>query len=123
MNSHLHVPQNPEEAVWFDVGVFKTLFSEVSHYFLRADSDHTTGALGSRLPNTKEVKYTLILFFLVSFLCRHISHFHTATHSLMALFFLPEEASWASGLPRQREAGTGSRSDLQVSSRRHQLLW
>lgn len=55
-NSHFHVPQNPDEAVWFDVGVFKTLFSEVSHYFLGGDSDHTTGAIGSRPPNTKEVK-------------------------------------------------------------------
>ncbi|XP_040002725.1 host cell factor 2 isoform X2 [Xiphias gladius] len=33
------VQQNPDEAVWFDVGVFKTLFSEVSHYFLPAESD------------------------------------------------------------------------------------
>ncbi|XP_069375510.1 host cell factor 2 isoform X2 [Paralichthys olivaceus] len=31
--------QTPEEAAWFDVGVFKTLYSEVNHYFLPADSD------------------------------------------------------------------------------------
>lgn len=60
-NSHFHVPQNPDEAVWFDVGVFKTLFSEVSHYFLGGDSNHTTSALGSRPPNAKEVKNTLLL--------------------------------------------------------------
>ncbi|XP_040030963.2 host cell factor 2 isoform X1 [Gasterosteus aculeatus] len=48
--------QNSDEAVWFDVGVFKVLFSEVSHYFLLADSDQATGAVTSRLPNTKERK-------------------------------------------------------------------
>ncbi|KAF0029426.1 hypothetical protein F2P81_018531 [Scophthalmus maximus] len=46
--------QNPEEAVWFDVGVFKTLFSEVSHYFLPADSDQVTTGVSSRATNTKE---------------------------------------------------------------------
>ncbi|XP_044042987.1 host cell factor 2 isoform X2 [Siniperca chuatsi] len=55
--AHTHqVKQNPEEAVWFDVGVFKTLFSEVSHYFLPADSDQATAAISSRPPNTKERK-------------------------------------------------------------------
>ncbi|XP_051248745.1 host cell factor 2 isoform X1 [Dicentrarchus labrax] len=48
-----HTDQNPDEAVWFDVGVFKTLFSEVSHYFLPADSDQT---VSSRPQNTKERK-------------------------------------------------------------------
>ncbi|KAF7658350.1 hypothetical protein LDENG_00013990, partial [Lucifuga dentata] len=46
--------QNPEEAVWFDVGVFKTLFSEVTHYFLPPDSDQATAAVSSRPTNTKE---------------------------------------------------------------------
>ncbi|KAM6896054.1 host cell factor 2 isoform 1-T1 [Lycodopsis pacificus] len=53
--AHAH-QQNPDEAVWFDVGVFKTLFSEVSHYFLPADSDQATAAISSRPPNTKERK-------------------------------------------------------------------
>ncbi len=35
----------------------------------------------------------------------------------------PEQAASASGLPGQSEAGAGSRSDLQVQSSRHQLLW
>ncbi|XP_036977910.1 host cell factor 2 isoform X2 [Acanthopagrus latus] len=48
--------QNPDGAVWFDVGVFKTLFTEVSHYFLPADSDQVTSGISSRLPNTKERK-------------------------------------------------------------------
>ncbi|XP_018518260.1 host cell factor 2 isoform X2 [Lates calcarifer] len=51
---YAHTDQNPLEAVWFDVGVFKTLFSEVSHYFLPADSDQVTSAISSRPPNTKE---------------------------------------------------------------------
>nr|XP_046234685.1 host cell factor 2 [Scatophagus argus] len=51
-----HTDQNPDEAVWFDVGVFKTLFSEVSHYFLPADSDQASAAISSRPPNTKERK-------------------------------------------------------------------
>ncbi|XP_076577969.1 host cell factor 2 isoform X3 [Chaetodon auriga] len=48
--------QNPDEAVWFDVGVFKTLFSEVSHYFVPADGDQASGAISSRASNTKERK-------------------------------------------------------------------
>ncbi|KAK2858795.1 hypothetical protein Q5P01_003415 [Channa striata] len=42
-----------EGATWFDVGVTKTLFSEVTHYFLPADSDQVT-TVSSRPPNTKE---------------------------------------------------------------------
>ncbi|XP_035801666.1 host cell factor 2 isoform X2 [Amphiprion ocellaris] len=49
------VLRNPDEAVWFDVGVFKTLFSEVNHYFLPADSDQVTSAVSSRTSNTKEL--------------------------------------------------------------------
>ncbi|XP_058480255.1 host cell factor 2 [Solea solea] len=45
---------SPDEAVWFDVGVFKTLFSEVSHYFLPADSDQVTSPVSNRLQNAKE---------------------------------------------------------------------
>lgn len=124
-NSHFHVPQNPDEAVWFDVGVFKTLFSEVSHYFLGGDSDHTTGALGSRPTNTKEVKIYISIvlsYFLFLQTYQSFSYPNTSSDGPL-LFFSPEEASWASGLPRQREAGTGPRSDLQVPGRRHQLLW
>ncbi|XP_033989000.1 LOW QUALITY PROTEIN: host cell factor 2 [Trematomus bernacchii] len=52
--SHTHqVHQTPEE-VWFDVGVFKTLFCEASHYYLPADIDQTTAASSSRPPNTNE---------------------------------------------------------------------
>ncbi|XP_071358921.1 host cell factor 2 isoform X2 [Trachinotus anak] len=48
------VQQDQDEAVWFDVGVFKTLFSEVSHYFPPADIDQVTTAVSSRPTNTKE---------------------------------------------------------------------
>ncbi|XP_034529928.1 host cell factor 2 isoform X2 [Notolabrus celidotus] len=52
---YTHADQkNPEESVWFDVGVFKTLFSEVHHYFLPAESEQVTAALSSRIPNPKE---------------------------------------------------------------------
>lgn len=71
--------QNPDEAVWFDVGVFKTLFSEVSHYFLPADSDQTTAAISSRPPNTKEVKYCI--YYYCSCLCGHIMNSLTHTSS------------------------------------------
>lgn len=57
VNSDLRVLQNAEEAVWFDVGVFKTLYSEVSHYFLPADTDQTSAVTSSRPLNMKEVKY------------------------------------------------------------------
>lgn len=57
VNSDLRVLQNAEEAVWFDVGVFKTLFSEVSHYYLPADSDQTSAVTSGRPSNSKEVKY------------------------------------------------------------------
>ncbi|XP_034433514.1 host cell factor 2 isoform X3 [Hippoglossus hippoglossus] len=46
--------QNPEETAWFDVGVFKTLYSEVNHYFLPDDGNQVTAAVSSRPPNTKE---------------------------------------------------------------------
>lgn len=54
------VLQNANEAVWYDVGVFKTLYSEVSHYFLRADSDQTSAVTSGRPSNMKEVKYSHI---------------------------------------------------------------
>lgn len=50
------VRQNPDEAVWFDVGVFRTLFCEVSHYYLPADNDQATAAISIRPTNTKEKK-------------------------------------------------------------------
>ncbi|KAI3366910.1 hypothetical protein L3Q82_009554 [Scortum barcoo] len=56
LNSHLQVQQNPDKAVWFDVGVFKTLFSAVSHYCLPADSDQAPAAISSWSPYTKESK-------------------------------------------------------------------
>ncbi|XP_037552061.1 host cell factor 2 [Nematolebias whitei] len=39
-------------AVWFDVGVFKSLYCEVTEYFLPADSSQVTSAV--RSPNTKQ---------------------------------------------------------------------
>ncbi|XP_075867535.1 host cell factor 2 isoform X2 [Nelusetta ayraudi] len=51
-----HANQSPNEAVWFDVGVFRSLFSEVSHYFLPADSDHAAPSINTRSLNTKERK-------------------------------------------------------------------
>ncbi|KAK5848789.1 hypothetical protein PBY51_008482 [Eleginops maclovinus] len=48
------VQQSPEEAVWYDVGVFRTLFCEATHYYLPADSEQTPAASSSRPPNTKE---------------------------------------------------------------------
>ncbi|XP_053718677.1 host cell factor 2 isoform X1 [Synchiropus splendidus] len=46
--------QSASPAVWHDVGVFKTLFSEVSHFFLPADSDEVTAT--GRPPGNKERK-------------------------------------------------------------------
>ncbi|XP_062238356.1 host cell factor 2 isoform X2 [Platichthys flesus] len=51
---YAHADQNPEEAAWFDVGVFKTLYSEVNHFFLPNDGNQVTAAVSSRPPNTKE---------------------------------------------------------------------
>ncbi|XP_044199849.1 host cell factor 2 isoform X2 [Thunnus albacares] len=51
---YAHTDESPDKAVWCDVGVFKTLFSEVSHYFLPADNDQATTGVSSRPPNTKE---------------------------------------------------------------------
>ncbi|KAM9327599.1 host cell factor 2 [Pholidichthys leucotaenia] len=48
------VQQIGGDAVWFDVGIFKSLFFEVRHYFLPADSDQVTSGNNSRPPNTKE---------------------------------------------------------------------
>lgn len=47
--------QCSDEAAWFDVGVFKILFSEVRHYFLPAESDQGSTAVSGRLSNTKEL--------------------------------------------------------------------
>lgn len=43
---------SPDESPWFDVGVFKTLFSEVKHYYLPENDQSTTAT--SRPLNTKE---------------------------------------------------------------------
>ncbi|XP_061662452.1 host cell factor 2 isoform X2 [Syngnathoides biaculeatus] len=48
--------QNPEGAAWFDVGVFKSLFSEVRHYYLPADNNRATPTLGGRPPVARERK-------------------------------------------------------------------
>ncbi|KAM3587424.1 uncharacterized protein V6R79_004988 [Siganus canaliculatus] len=48
--------KSPDDAVWYDVGVFKILFSEVNHYFLPGDSEQTSAAIGSRPLNSKERK-------------------------------------------------------------------
>ncbi|KAK5876357.1 hypothetical protein CesoFtcFv8_025721 [Champsocephalus esox] len=52
--SHTHQVHQTPEQVWFDVGVFKTLFCEASHYYLPADIDQTTAAGSSRPPHTNE---------------------------------------------------------------------
>ncbi|XP_029969862.1 host cell factor 2 [Salarias fasciatus] len=49
-----HSEQNRLDDAWFDVGVFKTLYSEVRHYFLPADGDQVTSAASSRLASVKE---------------------------------------------------------------------
>uniref|UniRef100_A0A3Q1FU74 Host cell factor C2 n=1 Tax=Acanthochromis polyacanthus TaxID=80966 RepID=A0A3Q1FU74_9TELE len=54
INRHVQVQQNPDDTVWFDVGVFKTLFSEVSHYFLPADSDQVMSLLGPQDYQSRE---------------------------------------------------------------------
>ncbi|CAL8328301.1 unnamed protein product [Boreogadus saida] len=59
---HSKDPKSPtqqgqsEDDVWFDVGVFKVLFSEVTHYYLPADEDQETMATTSRPNNTTERK-------------------------------------------------------------------
>ncbi|XP_004082919.1 host cell factor 2 isoform X1 [Oryzias latipes] len=45
---------SPDSGEWFDVGVFKTLFSEVSRFFLPADSDAVAAVGSSRTPTSKE---------------------------------------------------------------------
>ncbi|KAJ3612239.1 hypothetical protein NHX12_020515 [Muraenolepis orangiensis] len=50
----LQVPEQPDENVWFDVGVFKVLFSEVIHYYLPLEDDQETMATGSRPPSATE---------------------------------------------------------------------
>ncbi|XP_056131831.1 LOW QUALITY PROTEIN: host cell factor 2 [Lampris incognitus] len=50
------VLKEPENLMWFDVGVFKTLFSEVSHYYLPPDSNQGSTASNSRSTSNKERK-------------------------------------------------------------------
>ena len=103
--------------------MFKTLYSEVNHYFLPDDGNQVTAAVSSRHSNTKEVET------LDTLLCPVLSLQALAIPlTLFPSFPLPsgfptEEAAGASGLPGQREAGAHSRSDLQVQSCRDQLLW
>uniref|UniRef100_A0A1A8QUR6 Host cell factor C2 n=1 Tax=Nothobranchius rachovii TaxID=451742 RepID=A0A1A8QUR6_9TELE len=55
-NTHTDQGQeNQDGAVWYDVGVFKTLYCEVTHYFLPAEGDQLTSAAASRPLNTKEL--------------------------------------------------------------------
>ncbi|XP_057711968.1 host cell factor 2 [Corythoichthys intestinalis] len=46
--------ESPEGTVWFDVGAFRTLFSEVHYYYLPADDNQTMATLSSRASVTKE---------------------------------------------------------------------
>ncbi|KAK0137523.1 Host cell factor 2 [Merluccius polli] len=46
--------ESKEENVWFDVGVFKVLYSEVTHYYLPLDNDQGTMMTSSRPTNTTE---------------------------------------------------------------------
>uniref|UniRef100_A0A1A7XN68 Host cell factor C2 n=1 Tax=Iconisemion striatum TaxID=60296 RepID=A0A1A7XN68_9TELE len=46
--------ENQDGAMWHDVGVFKTLYCEVTHYFLPAEADQLMSAAVSRPVNTKE---------------------------------------------------------------------
>ncbi|XP_065121807.1 host cell factor 2 isoform X1 [Paramisgurnus dabryanus] len=41
-------PENTEESVWFDVGVLKTLFCEVTHYFLPSECGDMASTLSSQ---------------------------------------------------------------------------
>ncbi|CAL8318385.1 unnamed protein product [Lota lota] len=50
------VLEKTEDDVWFDVGIFKVLFSEVTHYYLPLDNDQETMATTSRPTNTTERK-------------------------------------------------------------------
>ncbi|KAM4615589.1 host cell factor 2 [Polymixia lowei] len=50
------VPGKPADTVWFDVGVFKSLFSEVSRYYLPANGEHGPASSSGRSTNTKERK-------------------------------------------------------------------
>ncbi|XP_051974921.1 host cell factor 2-like [Xyrauchen texanus] len=40
--------ENAEDSVWFDVGVFKTLFCEVTHYFLPSEGGDLASTLSGR---------------------------------------------------------------------------
>ncbi|XP_072311077.1 host cell factor 2 [Eucyclogobius newberryi] len=42
--------QAPDSGTWFDVGVFKTLFSEVLHFYLPSENDQTTTTTSNRTP-------------------------------------------------------------------------
>ncbi|CAL1568706.1 unnamed protein product [Knipowitschia caucasica] len=46
--------QGSDTGLWFDVGVFKTLFSEVNHFYLPSDNDQTTAAATNRTISIKE---------------------------------------------------------------------
>uniref|UniRef100_A0A8C6UEE9 Host cell factor C2 n=1 Tax=Neogobius melanostomus TaxID=47308 RepID=A0A8C6UEE9_9GOBI len=48
--------QSPVQGTWFDVGVFKTLFSEVNHYYLPSENGQSTTTISSssRSSNTKD---------------------------------------------------------------------
>ncbi|XP_077449874.1 host cell factor 2 isoform X2 [Stigmatopora argus] len=46
--------RSPEGTVWFDVGAFRTVFSEVHHYYLPADNHQTVTTLSIQPPVSKE---------------------------------------------------------------------
>ncbi|XP_061570599.1 host cell factor 2 [Cololabis saira] len=47
------VQKSPDGSLWFDVGVFKTLFCEVSHFF--SPGEQVTSAASNRTPMNKEL--------------------------------------------------------------------
>ena len=62
LSCSFQVQKNPGGSVWFDVGVFRTLFCEVNHFFLPAEGDQVTSAVSNRNPNNKEVNASLQSF-------------------------------------------------------------
>ncbi|XP_055009397.1 host cell factor 2 isoform X2 [Boleophthalmus pectinirostris] len=46
--------EQTDSGSWFDVGVFKTLFSEVNHFYLPSENDQSTNAISNRTVSIKE---------------------------------------------------------------------
>lgn len=47
--------ENTEDSVWFDVGVFKTLFCEVTNYFLPSEGGDLASILSGQNPADSKV--------------------------------------------------------------------